>query len=205
MKLSQVETQPQSSDATGPRKSWKQGGARPAGFCSQPVISQQEQEPKKKYPKCPSGSSNAFLKAGRRAQGQGLCLWVSSTAVIPGDTAQTGAAEVGSQHAALQHSDVHSTCRRPAASMRSQLQAQVLFLNKATYLYCVLTYIQPFCSVLVYRTRRVLARKKDTVTKKPGSPERCRYCFATSPFTRTAINRHQPASAAACRSRKAEL
>lgn len=47
MKLSQVETQPQSSDATGPRKSWKQGGARPAGFCSQPVISQQEQEPKK--------------------------------------------------------------------------------------------------------------------------------------------------------------
>lgn len=111
-------------------------------------------------------------RAGRRAQGQSLCLCASSIRVIPGDAAQTGAGEEdpsitgpGSGSSSVAHSviDVHTTCRRSVASTCSQLLpggSSVLFFNKEIYLYCVLTYIQPFCSVLVYCKRHVLAGKK---------------------------------------------
>lgn len=77
MKLSQVETQPQSSDAAGRYKSWKQGGARPVGFCSQPVISQQKQEPKESQNvqvEARMLSSSPGWEEGSRTEPVSLCL-----------------------------------------------------------------------------------------------------------------------------------
>lgn len=133
------------------------------GLQSYWVISQQEQEPYKESPQ-KSGSSDVFFKPrlGRRVLGWGLCLlyrsvfpvensnelelvprkapassgvWLLPPRGTAGDACTLPAAGPGAS-------------RAPAARWGGSF---ILLLSKATYLYCVLTYI-PSLFLLLFET-----------------------------------------------------